>query len=68
VEQSEWKVDRQWRSRLSRDISEAIEELAEHPENAAATLRILNSRLRPLGIRLEMIDPREPLSFADLPD
>jgi hypothetical protein len=51
---------------LSRDITEAIEQLVEYPERTDAVLRILNSRLRPLGVRLELIDsdrlvvPAEP--------
>jgi hypothetical protein len=48
--------DRRWRSLLSNDISQAIEQLVDHPERAAAILRVLNSRLRPLGVRMELVD------------
>ena len=60
MEHGNWKVDRQWRSRISRDVAQAIEQLVEHPENAQATLRVLNSRLRPLGVRMELVDGQVP--------
>ncbi|MGE3985923.1 MAG: hypothetical protein AB7G38_17275 [Dehalococcoidia bacterium] len=28
----------------------------DHPERTPAVLRVLNNRLRPLGVRLELID------------
>lgn len=53
---SNWREDRQWRSLLSNDISQAIEQLVDHPEQTPAILRVLNNRLRPLGVRLELTD------------
>jgi hypothetical protein len=53
--ESEPRFDRQWRSLLSRDIARAIEDLVEHPERTRAVLSVLNNRLRPLGVRLELI-------------
>ncbi len=58
--ESEPRFDRQWRSLLSRDISQAIEQLVENPERAASILRVLNNRLRPLGVRIERIDGEGP--------
>ena len=46
------------RAQLTHDISEALQQMYEHPEQATQVLRILNNRIRPLGFRLEYV--REP--------
>ena len=60
VEEQNVRGDRRWRSLLSNDVSQAIEQLVEYPERAVSILRVLNSRLRPLGVRMELIDADRP--------
>ena len=47
-------------TRIGRDFSEAIKQLLESPEKGEAILAILNSRLRPLGVRVELLGHETP--------
>jgi hypothetical protein len=40
---------------LSRDITTAIKQLCDRPDDARRILSTLNHRLRPLGIRVELV-------------
>jgi hypothetical protein len=41
---------------LSRDIATAIKELCSRPDRAQQILSVLNNRLRPLGVRMELVN------------
>jgi hypothetical protein len=43
--------------RMGRDFTDAMRNMVRTPEEATEILKTLNNRLRPMGVRVELLEP-----------